>query len=215
MSSKQFSSDWFSSNVPQWNSQKYLFDNLPNKRCLEIGSWEGRSTIYLAENYCNGAGSTVDAVDTWVGSIEHKEVPYNLLNIFKNNLEEHINNSRVIINQGKSYDILLKFNQEVQDGVREKYDFIYVDGSHAAKDVLSDAVLSWEMLNIGGLMFFDDYQWAPYTQKALCPKVAIDGFLNSLEGAYKSIHTGYQVHIQKTHESPRDLFLLGEQDSEL
>jgi hypothetical protein len=33
------------------------------------------------------------------------------------------------------------------------------DGSHRARDVLEDAVLSWPLLKVGGIMLFDDYLW--------------------------------------------------------
>jgi predicted O-methyltransferase YrrM len=52
----------------------------------------------------------------------------------------------------------------------EKFDLIYVDGSHAGLDVMSDATLCWRLLEPDGLMIFDDY---------LMPEVgrAIDAFV--------------------------------------
>ena len=38
----------------------------------------------------------------------------------------------------------------------QKYDIIYIDGSHEARDVLEDAVLAYRLLKIGGLLIFDD-----------------------------------------------------------
>ena len=38
-------------------------------------------------------------------------------------------------------------------------DFIYVDGSHQAHDVLCDAILSFKLLRVGGIVCFDDYLW--------------------------------------------------------
>ncbi len=206
-----FSTDWFSGNIPQWNKQKNLYDQLPGKRCLEIGSFEGRSTIYLAENYCNGIDSIVDSVDTWGGSIEHDNIlKLGLLDRFKNNVGPYIESGRVIMNQGNSKEVLLKFVQEVRNGEREKYDFVYIDGSHIARDVLSDAILSWEVLNIGGLIYFDDYQWRGFQKKILNPKVAIDSFLSVYEGAYKMLFKEYQLHIQKIYEYPENIDVTGE-----
>ena len=36
------------------------------------------------------------------------------------------------------------------------FDFIYIDGSHNGEDVLSDAIESYKLLNIEGLIIFDD-----------------------------------------------------------
>jgi predicted O-methyltransferase YrrM len=43
----------------------------------------------------------------------------------------------------------------------ERFDLIYIDGSHAAADVMTDAVLSYLLLNVGGVILFDDYVWKP------------------------------------------------------
>lgn len=32
---------------------------------------------------------------------------------------------------------------------------VYIDGSHAAKDVIADAVLAWALLRPGGVLIFD------------------------------------------------------------
>jgi predicted O-methyltransferase YrrM len=197
-----FTSDWFSLNIPIWSKQKLMLDGLPGKRCLEVGSYEGRSTIWLAENYCNGKGSTIDAVDTWEGSIEHSaKQKEGIYERFKSNLAPFIKEKRVIINKGPSIDILMRFIQEVRAGKREKYDFVYIDASHIAKDVLIDAVLSWELLKIGGLMYFDDYPWGVTGPNS--PKVSIDGFLAAYSTMYEVLEQGYQVHLKKIAEVPK------------
>ena len=67
-----FTSDWFSHNIPDWDKYKPMFYDKEDMHCLEIGAWEGRSTLYIAQNYCNGKGSQFDSIDTWGGSMEHK-----------------------------------------------------------------------------------------------------------------------------------------------
>ena len=42
------------------------------------------------------------------------------------------------------------------EGRQGSFDFIYVDASHRAPDVLLDAVLAFQLLRIGGLIIFDD-----------------------------------------------------------
>jgi hypothetical protein len=56
---------------------------------------------------------------------------------------------------------------------------IYIDGSHQAPDVLSDATLSFPLLKVGGTMIFDDYTWRSVPGDPLYgPKLAVDAFLN-------------------------------------
>jgi hypothetical protein len=77
-------------------------------------------------------------------------------------------------------------------------DFIYIDGSHVAKDVLVDAVLSWDLLKVGSIIIFDDYQWRvklwnPWAR----PQIAIDAFLQVFEPYVELRHKEYQVVVKK------------------
>ena len=85
------------------------------------------------------------------------------------------------------------------------YDFIYIDGSHEAKDVLMDAVLAWGLLKVGGVMAFDDYEGDGYLEPEALPKIAIDGFLATHKQMYEMLHSGYQIHIRKIDDQLRSL----------
>ncbi|GAB1658086.1 hypothetical protein Mh1955_12220 [Mannheimia haemolytica] len=41
------------------------------------------------------------------------------------------------------------------------FDYIYIDGSHEAPDVLFDALLAHRLVRKGGVISFDDYLWSP------------------------------------------------------
>ena len=62
------------------------------------------------------------------------------------------------------------------------FDIIYIDGSHQAPDVLTDAVMAFPLLRVGGIMAFDDYLWAVEAKgeenPLFMPKPAIDAFAN-------------------------------------
>ena len=194
-----FTSDWFSDNINQWDKYKDFFDNKPNIHCLELGSYQGRSALYIVNNYCNGAGSYLDAVDTWKGSVEHNnKEKSNLEGFFINNTFKYLQAGTIKMHKGFSSDFLIKAVQEVRLGVRDKYNFIYIDASHVAKDVLLDAVLSWEILKDNGIIAFDDYNWDHYkNQPCNNPKIAIDAFLQIYDNKYEILHKDYQVHIRK------------------
>ena len=67
------------------------------------------------------------------------------------------------------------------DGASGAFDFIYIDGSHAAPDVLADAVLAFALLRVGGVIAFDDYVWGPEEGQGPfnSPKLGIDAFVNT------------------------------------
>jgi predicted O-methyltransferase YrrM len=81
----------------------------------------------------------------------------------------------------------------------ERFDFIYVDGSHHALDVIVDAALSWSLLDDGGVLVFDDYSWDPWKDDPLrTPRPAVDAFLTLVQGRFTLEFTGYQLGIRKT-----------------
>lgn len=136
-----FSSDWFSHHKESWKVFSERLGRKSDIHFLEIGSYEGRSTIFTAENICNGLNSTVDALDTWKGSMEHDPVKEsNLYDRFHNNLRNHIDSGRVNLYRDTSINSLNNLCVEVIT----INDFIikYIDGSHVAKDVLIDSILS-------------------------------------------------------------------------
>ena len=58
----------------------------------------------------------------------------------------------------------------------QKFDVIYVDGSHFADDVLTDGINAWRLLKQGGIMIFDDLLWACYPRARANPAWAINRF---------------------------------------
>ena len=79
----------------------------------------------------------------------------------------------------------------------EKFDFIYVDGSHLLLDCYSDLVLSWQILEKDGILAIDDYF---YKQESILdsPFEAVNHFLTRYEGKYKLLHKGYRVFLEKS-----------------
>eukprot|EP00296_Roombia_truncata_P003522 JP439750.1.p1 GENE.JP439750.1~~JP439750.1.p1 ORF type:complete len:92 (-),score=10.09 JP439750.1:105-380(-) len=80
-----------------------------------------------------------------------------------------------------------------------QFDLVYIDGSHRAADVLSDAVLAWKLLSRGGIMIFDDYEWhEEATREAIaCPRIAVDAFVQCHSDSLHVLHQGYQLFVRK------------------
>ncbi len=79
------------------------------------------------------------------------------------------------------------------------YDFVYVDGSHRASDVLTDAVLAWPLLKAGGLLIFDDDGWEHTTEsgEVLKPGEGIRAFMRGFAGQYETVMDCGQVGLVK------------------
>lgn len=188
---KKFTVDWFSPNTPKFDIILKNFKLKNDINFLEIGSFEGRSSCWFYDNYINNSqNSTLTCVDTWEGSMEHHQMHKDSIwDTFNFNIKEY-DKSKIIVKKGKSRDILKTLNENY-------YDFIYVDGSHTTRDVLEDAVLSFDLLKKDGILTFDDYLWQEYQDPVLNPKIGIDSFLSSYRNELQIIEYGYQVSIMK------------------
>lgn len=178
-----FTVDWFVNNIGVW--EREVIPRLPLKPViLEVGSYEGRSTVWMAEKFSD---AIIHCVDTFKGGMEHNGVS-GLLERFEENTRQF--GLRIQPSIGDSKEVLRKFRKSM-------FDLIYVDASHQSIDVLTDAVQSWYCLKTGGLMVFDDYAWDAFPQPEMNPRLAIDSFLASFINHYELIHKEYQVIIKK------------------
>jgi predicted O-methyltransferase YrrM len=188
---KQFTTKWFTGRREYMAEALKKFNSTDDLNFLEIGCWEGQATTWFAENFPN---AQIRVIDTFGGNPEHIEFgKYDLKNLYQrflNNTAEH--SQRIIIHTEKSEDALpwLKVN-----GL--SFDFIYIDGSHSARDVYFDAALSWSILKKGGVMAFDDYNWHLNYPVPERPKVSIDAFLEAYAPELKLIHKKACVIVEK------------------
>lgn len=199
MSEYQYTKDWFNWAPEVW---KQLIPLLPKKfdrSFLEIGSFEGRSMAWIAQNMMNPSDEII-CVDTWEGGEEHKADGEDM-----GEVEKRFDYNRSIALAGRNISILKHKGTSTEylggaiglgeDGI--KFDFIYIDGSHTAPDVLTDATMAWQLLNPKGLMVFDDYMWGNPRDALHRPKIAIDAFTNIFGETAEIIHVGYQLVVRK------------------
>lgn len=80
------------------------------------------------------------------------------------------------------------------------YDMLYIDGSHLASDALTDAVLSWGLVKVGGLIVFDDYdfKFLNSVDAGQDTKIGIDAFLKAFCKKVNILHQAHQVIVEKT-----------------
>ena len=204
MSEYHFTTRWFEDSAKDvWN---HLIPQIKPARILEVGSYEGASTCYLIDALARDGSIEIHCVDSWEGGAEHQADGVDMQAVemrFRHNTRLAIENAprkvELVIHKGFS-DLCL--SRLVSEGKRGYFDFIYIDGSHQAPDVLCDAVLGFKLLKIGGVLAFDDYLWAesapPRRDPLRCPKPAIDAFVNI---NFRKLHVLtaplYQFFIQK------------------
>ena len=184
-------------NYPNWfDSQKYNFENhltkfkgKPNLKFLQVGAYTGDASDWLLTSILLDPSSTLTDVDTWQGSDEreHQAMDFDAVyGIYLNRMDKYEN---VMSIKGDSTYVL--------PNLKEKYDFIYIDGDHTEKAVYRDATNAWPLLKSGGILAFDDYLWGQDVHPELRPMLAIDRFLEEKQDEHVLLSQDYQVWVQK------------------
>ena len=199
----EFTNNWFDATARKvWDE---LIVKLSPARILEVGSYEGASTCYLIETLGAHQALEIHCVDTWLGGIEHAALDMAVVEQrFARNIqsatEQAAHTIDVTIHKAGS-DLAL--SELLASGKQGYFDFVYIDGSHQAPDVLCDAVLGFRLLRNGGVMAFDDYLWQEPLRGGAdllrCPKPAIDAFTNLHMRQLRVIRAPLnQLYVQKT-----------------
>ena len=192
---KDFSADWFTTKITRWvevlnrpDLQRTLSGPL---RGLEIGSWEGMSSIFLLQRF---PSLHLTCVDTWLGGDEHNGSQETLQaeRRFQANTHEFRDRMRVWKGNSLSY-----FAENSATKSEDAFDLIYVDGSHYADDVLTDALLCFERLRVGGIIIFDDYQWRAYSELRSNPAAALNAFLRLKSRYVEILSASHQIIARK------------------
>jgi predicted O-methyltransferase YrrM len=200
MTGFKFTQDWFHWSPAIWEQ---LVPSLPGRKLfLELGAFEGRSTAWIVKNMLEDDGRLV-SVDTWEGAEEHL-----IMGLAMSDAEDNYDHNLRLL--GKQYPkrTVLKYKMTSYEALTmlagspyqaggPQFDFIFVDASHTAPDVLTDACVAWPMLKDKGVMVFDDYLWGEQRDVLHRPKLAVDAFTNIFAEQLKPVHMGYQYIVRK------------------
>ncbi|MCS6910321.1 MAG: class I SAM-dependent methyltransferase [Anaerolineae bacterium] len=177
-----YTKDYVTSHAQNWRVWLGDWIGKPETHFLEIGSYEGRSSVWFLQNVLTHPTSTLDCVDPFINKGSEARFDHNICRSGRaRQVRKH---------KGPSDAILPELP-------RAYFDVVYIDGSHRAADVLLDAALSWHLLKCGGLMIFDDYLWGTGKPAAQRPQTAIDLFLEAYAPRLEVIHQGYQVAVRR------------------
>lgn len=171
----KFSHDWFSQNIPNFEKINSLTSI---KTVLEIGVYEGMSTCWMLDKMLPSNASIL-----CIDPLENEEV-----------YEAFIQNVATVKKDNQTVTFYKQTSVQTLPYLLmqpTRYDFIYVDGSHQAPDVLFDVVNSWQILRQGGVMLLDDYGGGDTV------KEAAEAFLYIFREKYNVVVNNYQLGLQK------------------
>jgi predicted O-methyltransferase YrrM len=207
-----FTVDWFSNNEEVFRKKvgPMLQSTKTNKRqeirALEIGSYEGRSALWMLQHLgvhhvtCIDDFRDVDPLTIKAGARSAKDVRAT----FMKNMETNMDAGRVVLIEAAAETALRSMAQTNKKKTRDKildmtdttFDLIYIDASKDSRFVLEHAVLSFPLLSRTGVMVFDDYT-SSQEHDGSCPKQGIDAFLEVYSPYIRVRHMGWQVVVQR------------------
>lgn len=183
----KYTQDWFlRSEIKQLILN--IIDSNNINHILEIGCFEGLSSVFFADNLLNHTESTLTCVDPFltIDNNDHKEFLNNNEELtFDYNISICKNKDKISVNKITS-DNFFKLNTKT-------YNFIYIDGCHICDFINRDMENSFKVLEKNGIMWMDDYLWGDGIQI----RNTMDNFLEKYNGQYELIHKGYQLAIKK------------------
>lgn len=117
---------------------------------VEIGSWKGKSTIWLGKGSQAGKGVKIHAIDPHTGSSEHHERLGKVWTFdeFKQNIASAGVEDVVVPIVKASQDAAQEFHQPIE--------LIFIDGAHEYEAVKQDFDLWFPKVIDGGIMAFHD-----------------------------------------------------------
>lgn len=153
--------------IQGWGSSGEAFDYVLNKvrptTIIEVGAWKGASAVYMAEK---APQASILCIDTWLGSSElfdgrdpmsRSSLRYqhgwpHLYYTFASNIVRRGLQERVC-----PMPLPSSVAAQVLHARKFMADVIYIDGSHAYRDVKNDLMDYWPLVRPGGILFGDDY----------------------------------------------------------
>jgi hypothetical protein len=189
-STKTFTCD-ITSNL--FSSIDAIYPKLPTgpMTCVEIGSFEGRGSLLIAQLLCKHEHSKLYCIDPldddyvkgdermafWNHACEGQRAR------FYNNVK---NVPSIVLLEGTSDTMI----PHIADG---SVDFVYIDGDHSPEQVYKDAVTIMSKLKKGSVMLFDDYEWNVNGMKTAD---GIDRFLREHTGRYELLLKNWQLAVR-------------------
>lgn len=187
MDNYKYSQTWFLGSEISFKLNDFLDQSKENK-ILEIGSFEGLSSVFFADNFINNEKSTLTCVDPFlsINNNDHSQFLQNNeeMNFYYN--ISHCKNSKKIKIHKVTSDTFFENNTQT-------FNFIYIDGCHEPEFIKRDMKNSFNVLEKNGIMWMDDYGGGDGIQI----KAEMNNFLKNYNGQYEIIHIGYQLAIRK------------------
>jgi hypothetical protein len=157
-------------NVTGWHGDSAIFGQLICEvrptHIIEVGTWLGQSALTMAKHIqSEELNCQITCVDTWLGALEFwtwgKDTPERDL-LLRHGYPQIYYQFLSNVVHAKAQDVILPLplpSSIAWKAITQPAQLIYIDGSHEYEDVKADCLNFWNLLQDGGIMFGDDYDW--------------------------------------------------------
>ena len=171
--------------LKEWNNYLLHFKDEPIK-ILEIGIDNGNIlkefiNVFLESNeYAKYYG-----IDTWDESKDNEKIVHDIIN--KSSRKDNIH-----LIKKKSMIALPEFiiNNML-------FDVIYINSLYLGKDIFYDSMMVMKLLNINGVIIFNDYITQSVESNVYNPNSVINSILNVFKDEINILYIGYHVILKK------------------
>lgn len=175
-----FSNTWFEFSDLRMNFNMILEALNPYRKLsiLEIGSFEGASSVFIADTLLLHPMSKLICVDPFCTDDISTPVYSTTEGVFLDNISKSPQVDKIIHKK--------MFGLEFYKGNQEMFDFIYIDGSHELDDITIDFNNCLDIIKPSGIIWMDDYR-----QQQIKPH--IDALYENNKNKLKMIYQNYQI----------------------
>jgi hypothetical protein len=137
-----FTDNWFTDRIPTWTQELKEFKGKPDVHYLEIGTFEGRSALWVLENVLTNPTSKITIIDSFEEGKTYET--------FVSNVKLSGEPDKFKILRGTS-------TEKLREVPLDSIDFAYVDGSGEGIVMLSDLVTTWNLVKVDGIIICSRY----------------------------------------------------------
>lgn len=177
---------------------------------LEVGSFEGKSTVWFLDNFINNENSSVTCIDPWMNYYQNSDSfnsydkdtkTWSGIDYVTGGVKDRFLHNIGLTKKDKQVNIIQELSHiqlpKMMESHSNKFDIIYIDGNHTTPFVLTDALMSWYLLKPNGIMIFDDYEWGLDDNIRNRPKLAVDSFVDCFKDYLEVLWSSTRYGIRK------------------
>jgi hypothetical protein len=182
-----FSVNTFTDRIPTWTKLLSEFKGKPGINYLEIGTFEGRSALWMAENIVTHPTSTLTIIDA-----------------FQENTFKRFTANVNLSGESSRFKVLAGFStQKIREVPFNSIDIAYIDGSGKGVVMLGDLVNTWNLMKVGGVMICSRFALIPPLRRALGLQIGDPGPHEAIDAFLKL----YAPYIQVLTFEPNQVFI--------